>query len=341
MRIFTIISAVCLILANATAIAQDPNFSQFFVSPLTLNPALTGKFNGTFRVAGNYRDQWPAISNAFVTSTASFDMPILTGRISELDTWGVGVMAMTDRTANGILTTNTISVTTAYHKGLDENGLHQLGIGFQGTYSNKRLDGNKLNFEKELDPFGGWTFPSGEAIDGQVVNVKYFDFSLGALYNGSTDGYNNFYLGLSAYHINKPQESFTGVYYTLNPRITAHAGGAIPLGDRSSTIYLSSLFSRQAAANNIVLGGAAGFNINGDEENPTNFYAGLWTRFNNVNDAVIPYIGLEFGGFRLGASYDVNISSLKTASQSRGGIEISLIYINRPPEYKGIPCPRF
>src|ERR1041385_6461227 len=88
------------------SVAQDPNFSQFFVSPLTLNPALTGKFNGDFRIAGNYRDQWPAISKAFVTSTASFDAPILRNRISELDTWGVGVMAMTDKTANGILSTN-------------------------------------------------------------------------------------------------------------------------------------------------------------------------------------------------------------------------------------------
>jgi type IX secretion system PorP/SprF family membrane protein len=341
MRKLIILMAVCLMLKTTMVRAQDPNFSQFFVSPLTMNPALTGKFNGNFRVAGNYRDQWPAISNAFVTSTVSFDAPIMRNKISELDTWGVGVMAMTDKTANGILSTNSISLTTAYHKGLDEDGLHQLGIGFQGTYTNKRLDGTKLNFENELDSLGGWTNHSGEIIDDQVINVNYFDFSVGALYNGSTDGYNNFYLGVSAYHVNKPQESFTGVYYTLNPRFTVNAGGAIPLGDRSKTIYLSSLFSRQAAASNIVLGGAVGFNVNGDEENPTNFYAGLWTRFNNVNDAAIPYIGLEFGGFRLGASYDVNISSLKTASQSRGGIEISLIYINLPPGNKGIPCPRF
>lgn len=340
MRKLFILAAICLSLATQV-IAQDPNFSQFFVSPLTLNPALTGKFNGNFRVSGNYRDQWPAISNAFITSTASLDLPILRSRLSELDTWGVGVMAMTDRTANGILTTNSISFTTAYHKGLDEDGLHQLGIGFQGTYTNKKLDGTKLNFENELDSLGGWTNQSGETIDGQMVNLGYFDFSVGALYNGSTDSYNNFYLGVSAYHINKPKESFTGIYYTLNPRVTVHAGGAFPIGDRSKTIYVSSLFSRQAAANNIVLGGAAGFNVNGDEDNPTNFYAGLWTRFNNVNDAVIPYVGLEFGGFRLGASYDVNISALKTASQSRGGIEISLIYINLPVGSKGVPCPRF
>ena len=91
----------------------------------------------------------------------------------------------------------------------------------------------------------------------------------------------------------------------------------------------------------VVAGGAVGFLLNGDEEKPNSFYAGLWTRFNNVNDALIPYVGLEFGDFRLGASYDVNISTLKTASQSRGGLEISLIYIKRPPGARGVPCPRF
>lgn len=340
MRKLNLIILYSLLLTVAKA--QDPNFSQFFVSPLTLNPALTGKFNGDFRIAGNYRDQWPSISKAFITSTVSFDLPILRASISELDTWGVGVLAMTDKTANGILSTNLISITTAYHKGLDEDGLHQLGIGFQATYNTKRLDGTKLNFEDELDQFGGWTIPSGEPINDRMLNLDYFDVSAGILYNGSTDGYNNFYLGASAYHLNKPRESFTGdIFYTLNQRYTIHAGGAIPIGDATRTVYLSSLYSYQAGANNIVLGGAMGFALNDEPDNPSNFFAGVWTRFNNVNDAIIPYLGLEFNGFRLGASYDVNISSLKTASQSRGGLEVSLIFIKRPPGSRGIPCPRF
>lgn len=340
MRKLNLIILYSLLLTAAKA--QDPNFSQFFVSPLTLNPALTGKFNGDFRIAGNYRDQWPSISKAFITSTVSFDLPILRASISELDTWGVGVLAMTDKTANGILSTNLISITTAYHKGLDEDGLHQLGVGFQATYNTKRLDGTKLNFEDELDQFGGWTIPSGEPINDRMLNLDYFDVSAGVLYNGSTDGYNNFYLGASAYHLNKPRESFTGdIFYTLSQRYTVHAGGAIPIGDATRTVYLSSLYSHQAGANNIVLGGAMGFALNDEPDNPSNFFAGVWTRFNNVNDAIIPYLGLEFNGFRLGASYDVNISSLKTASQSRGGLEISLIFIKRPPGSRGIPCPRF
>ena len=87
-----------------------------------------------------------------------------------------------------------------------------------------------------------------------------------------------------------------------------------------------------------MLGGALSLNASGDVDAPTNVYLGSWMR---LNDAIIPYIGLEFGGLRIGASYDVNISSLKAATNNRGGSEISIIYIKKPAEMKGIPCPKF
>ena len=328
------------VLMKMQMFAQDPHFSQFFSSPLTLNPALTGKFDGVFRAAGNYRDQWPAISKAFVTSTLSLDAPMLTNKINPNDVWGVGLMAMTDKTANGILNSNYISVSTSYHKGLDEDGYHQLGFGFQGTYASKRLDGSQLKFENELALDGTWTLPSNEPVDGRNVNINYFDFNAGVLYNGSTDGTNNFYLGASMYHINRPKESYFGSgYYTLNPRLTVHGGGYFKVGE-TTTLHLTALYSQQAGAHETVLGGAVAFNLNNDQvEEPTNFYIGSWLR---LNDAIIPYVGLEWGDFRLGMTYDVNYSSLKVGSQSRGGIEVSLIYIKKPASgRKGIPCPKF
>ncbi|PWT78367.1 MAG: hypothetical protein C5B59_01985 [Bacteroidetes bacterium] len=325
--------------------SQDPAFSQFFASPLTLNPALTGKFNGVVRVAGNYRNQWPSINNAFITSTVSVDGGILKSKLPETDVWGLGLMAMTDKTANGILSSNYISLSTAYHKNIDENGWQQIGIGFQGTYANKRLDGTKLNFEDELDQQGGWTIPSQEVIDGHQVNINYFDMNVGVLYNGSSNGENNFYFGASAYHITRPKESFTGNgYYILHPRITFHGGYSFPLSSSNTTNYLhfSGLFSKQANATDAMLGGAWSVNANNNDANPINVYLGSWVRFSNLTDAIIPYVGLDVGSFTFGLSYDVNVSSLKTASQSQGGIEISLIYIKKPSDgRRPIPCPKF
>jgi type IX secretion system PorP/SprF family membrane protein len=332
-----------LLVLGTTLQAQDPGFSQFFASPLTLNPALTGKFNGLLRVAGNYRNQWPSINNAFITSTVSVDAPIMRSRLPENDTWGIGLMAMTDKTASGVLSSNFLSFSTAYHKSLDEDGLHQIGVGFQGTYANKSLDGTRLTFEDGLQLDGTWIRSPTEAINSEFINVHYFDMNLGVLYNASTNGNNNYYFGASAYHLNHPRESFLGVD-TINvpTRLTLHGGGYFPVAGSPSTLYVSALFNRQAGAHDFVLGGAWEVTADADEQSPTNFYAGLWARISNVTDAVIPYVGMDFGNFNLGVTYDVNVSALKTASESRGGIEISLIWIKKPSDgRKGVPCPRF
>jgi type IX secretion system PorP/SprF family membrane protein len=333
-----ILSVVLILMAACNSHAQDPNFSQFFASPLTLNPALTGKFDGVFRVAGNYRNQWPSINNAFVTATASVDASVLKNRIPEFDQFGVGVMAFTDKSGNGVLQHNYLALSTAYHKALDENGYHQIGLGFQGTYVSKTLDRTGLKFEDMLRS-DGFTGLTSESFSGTNINVSYFDMNLGVLYNGTTDGSNNYYVGASMYHVGRPKESFKEGNYLLEPRLTIQGGGRVPVGQYNS-LHFSAIHSRQANAVNTVLGGAYMLGINQDEYNPTNLYLGTWYRF---GDALIPYIGLEFGEFHLGATYDVNISSLKPASNMRGGAEFSLIYIKKPsdPNAKKLNCPKF
>lgn len=336
-KLFLLILAVAAILKETSA--QDPNFSQFFVSPLSLNPALTGKFDGVFRIAGNYRNQWPTINNAFKTGTASVDFHILKNKIPETDRFGVGVLALTDKSGNGILNNNYFSMSTAYHKGLDEDGNHQLGVGFQGTYGASQVDGTKLNLGDELDQNGTWTNPTMDPFNNQVFNKKYFDLAAGIFYNGSTNDWNNFYLGVSMYHINKPRESFSDALFYLNARTTFQAGGYFPVGE-TTTLHLTALHSHQGKATNTVVGGALAFNLNDDDLYPTNLYAGTWMR---LKDALIPYLGLEFGDFRFGISYDVNISALKAASNTRGGIEVSLIFIKQPsdPNARKLNCPKF
>ena len=335
-----IIYLLTLILGGSLALrAQDPNFSQFFASPLTLNPALTGKFDGDFRVAGNYRNQWPTIENAFLTKTVSLDFGLLRNRIPLTDNMGIGVLAMSDVAGDGILSTNYGGLAFSYHKGLDEDGNHQLGVGFQGAYINKRLDVTKVIFADQLTPLG-FTGVTSEIFDNRQLSVGYFDLGAGLLYSGTTDGYNNFYLGASMYHLNRPKESFQGGQYILNTRTTLQAGGRIPVGGGYHFIHVAANHSMQAKASNTVVGAAFSYNVNRSDEDPVNIYLGSWYR---LKDAVIPYVGLEFKGIRIGASYDANTSLLKPASNSRGGMEISLIYIKKhsDPSLKRLNCPKF
>ena len=93
-----------------------------------------------------------------------------------------------------------------------------------------------------------------------------------------------------------------------------------------------------------VFGGALEITASADVNYPVNFYLGAWMRVNNLTDAVIPYIGLDYGSFSLGMTYDVNVSAFKVATQGRGGLEISLIYLLKHADgqsVQAVQCPRF
>ncbi len=315
--------------------AQDPHFSQFFASPLTLNPAFTGKFDGQLRFAANHRDQWPSIPKAYVTTSASLDFSILKNKIPSGDVFGIGFSGLSDQSADAALKLNYGSVSLSYHKALDENGYNTIGGGFQATYSSAILDFTKLTFEDQLTQ-NGFTGTTNETLS-NGNNQNYVDVNAGILYSGSSDGINNFYLGASVYHINRPNLSFIDKVWNLSPRLTVHGGGSFPVTDILN-INISAIHQVQNKASETLIGAALSANLNNDTQNPSSVYFGSWIRF---NDAIIPYVGIEVNGLRIGASYDINTSSLKAATSSRGGSEFSLIFIKKAAQTQGIPCPKF
>ncbi|MHB1922824.1 MAG: PorP/SprF family type IX secretion system membrane protein [Chitinophagaceae bacterium] len=329
---------LCFCLLGHICWAQDPHFSQFFASPLTLNPAFTGYFTGDLRVAGNYRNQWSSIATPFVTGTVSLDLGILKNVINPNDIFGVGIMALYDQTGGGGLQEDYLAVSTAYHKALDPVGNSTLGLGFQVALVQKRLDFSKLIFENQLTSQGfDPTLPNGEYFSNP--QISYPDYNVGILYNNQLGDNSNVYLGASYYHISRPQESFLGGNNRISSRFTVHGGGSFPL-ESGIQFYTSGLFMQQGSATEIDVGGALGFLVNGIPEAPTILYLGSWYRY---ADALNPYVGLEVNNIRVGVSYDVNVSSLQSASMHRGGMEISLIYIQTHPQgnQKHLVCPKF
>ena len=339
LRYSTVVFLILLISTSSELVySQDPHFSQYFSSPLTLNPAYTGKFDGAFRLSANQKNQWPSINNAFTTSTVAYDFSIFNNRIGYYDTWGVGILAVNDKTGNNFIKNNFYSISTAYSKALDEAGRNQLTLGFQGTVAQKKLDISGADFEDELSS-DGFTGSTSEFFGANPLTLNYFDLNVGILYAMSTNDENSIYVGGSFYHVNKPNDSFQGGTLSLNPRTTIHGGTYLPMGLYSS-FNASFIYQNQANASEFLGGAALSHNLNQNYDSPTELYAGAWYR---IGDAIIPYLALETKGIRVGFTYDINISSLRPASMSRGGAEISIMYTAkfRDPFKKRINCPKY
>ncbi len=337
-RILALLSLAALL--PSTLQAQDAHYSQYFVAPLSVNPALTGFMDGTARAMLNYRSQWASANNAFTTTTASADGIILQSKIPQGDRLGIGIMAMSDKVADGLMQNNYVAVGTAYHKALDQEGHYSLGVGFQATYAQRSIDGSKIILNDQLDRFGQFSLSSTDAAKG-VSNLRrnYLDVAAGILFKARINERNQFYLGASAYHLARPKVTFMDAVQLYVPlRLTFNGVYEAKLGDMVS-LSLLGLYTQQEAASELTAGAIATIGRSYREYDPTPiFYAGLLYR---NQDAFIPYVGVEHWDVRLGFSYDYNVSALSAATRGQGGMEISLQYLLRIPPNKKIQylCP--
>lgn len=318
-------------LFSASLKAQDIHFTQYFTSPLTLNPAMTGLVADDLRFSGNYRSQWASVSpNPYVTATMSFDIATLKGKLPEGDALGLGFLGLYDKSGSGGLTNTTVGLSMSYHKAFGRDRQQHLSIGMQGMLVQKNINFAKLTFEDQYDANSGTLmYTTNEFFNN--ADLTYPDFNFGAMYSGKVADYATFYLGYSYYHLTQPVETFIGgtSSHKIHPRHTGYIGGSFDMNP-NTVLYASGLYQAQAGAQEVVLGAAVGFVLNPghdmEYQKNTTFYLGGWYRY---QDAVAPYVGLEWSKMRLGISYDVNISSLTPATRSVGAYEVSLIYFGR------------
>jgi len=329
LRLFALFfSLICLVQAEA----QDAHFSQFYASPLTLNPALTGLFAGEGRISSTYRNQWQSISNPFTTGTVAFDTRALRRVFKEQNVFGLGGMALYDQSNNGGLRSRYLAFTAGYNQQLDKYGHHRLGIGFQASFVSKTIDYTKFLFSRQFTPIGfDASLPTGEPRS--TLGVNYPDMGTGILYSGISNTEQQWYIGASYYHITRPNESMTGGDAKLSPRTTIHAGYNFSVNEMSK-LYFSGLVMNSAITSEIMLGSIYQRYLDFYEKK-SSFLGGVYYRH---NESIIPYAGLESGDFQIGLSYDINISSLKTASESRGGFELTLQYVfAKDPSKNAVP----
>jgi type IX secretion system PorP/SprF family membrane protein len=316
--------------------AQDANFSQFFSSPLTLNPANTGNFNGSLRLAGNFRNQWASFNNAFSTTTFSVDAPILLTKMAPYNRLSIGLNALTDQSGNGLLKQNYLAGSFAFKKGFDADARHSLSLGFQAAYGSANFNSGLAKFEDQLTP-GGFLLSTSEPLQISNTYKKIVDLNSGLIYNASNEKGRSFYIGAAVNHILEPVTTNLNSDYYTKRRYTVHGGGYFPVGE-NATVHASFQFQQQGDYREIILGGAASYFINGKSTSYYELYLGTWLRY---NDAIIPYVGVEYNLLRFGFSYDINYSSDKTAGTYYRTAEFSIIKVFNSNKENVINCPKF
>jgi len=333
---FTILTAISL-----QAAAQDIHFSQFYASPLNLNPALTGKVNGDYRISAIYRGQWwgEFKQKTYSTPSVSFDMPFIVGK-KKKDAIGVGLNLLADQTNGGRLNTTTFLVSVAYHKGLGKENKHQLSLGVQGGYVMKQLKSNDFTFGDQITNGQLNGNPTTESFANN--NSNYPDFNVGLFYNGQIVKKLTFFAGYSFSHLTTPSEEFRGnISNELPFKQIVHGGLQWDMTEKFS-MYPGVLFQLQSKAREINFGTNFGWHFLNTDTKRATFFFGGWYR---LQDAAIAMVGLEYNRFRVGVSYDITTSDLNTANNLRGGFEISAMYtglFSKPTDNNiFLFCPRY
>ncbi len=323
--------AIALSIACLGTHAQvDPHFSQYYVYPSWLNPALTGAFDGSYRLSGIYRSQWGNVSSPFTTSGVTADF-------TTEKNINYGGSILHQEAGNGGYKYTTAYLDVAY-TGLKfgAGNFQRIAFGFQGGVIQRRFDMSKMTFGDQWNPITGYNPGSTSADVPNRTSASSFDMGFGALYFDARPGKKaNFYLGAAASHITQPTDQFSATGDAKLPvRYTVHTGVRLALSDELS-ITPNALYLRQGTATEKMIGAYAQI-----KAPAVDLLIGGNYRF---NDAFSPFIGFNFKNFMIGASYDVNTSDLGRLVNGSNAFELSLTFFGRKkvktPEEEFV-CPR-
>jgi type IX secretion system PorP/SprF family membrane protein len=318
---------VLMLIACLNASGQDHLYSQFYNAPIYLNPALTGQFDGDFRVSLLYRNQYTTSGNNsnYLTASADYTLPEYNS--------AVGLMFNRSSEGNAFLNANNVAGVYSYTIGGDD---YILSFGLQVGISNRSIDYSKLIFDDQIDPTIGIIPGATSAADALTFNSKYyFDAGFGINYV-----LGSFMAGGSLQHLNGPDDSFTGVPEKLPIRGTAYAAYRFDLfpdanldDEEKSYIIPSAVLYRQSTSQVVTAG---------LEYKQRKFAVGLFYRSGGISGPSAVVVTLVFDLFnnsdtgeklKFGLSHDITTTGLNysnTSGTTEGSLNYQTINENRP-----------
>jgi type IX secretion system PorP/SprF family membrane protein len=315
---------------TASVFAQDIHFSQMEFSPLTLNPGLAGA-NSPMQGIVNYRSQWSSVATPFKTIAASFDARFNENKRNKSGIIAGGLNFFNDQSGDLQVNTTNVNVNLAYHLILDQTST--LGLGIYTGFGQRSINPNGGRWGSQYD---GMTY-DGMIDPGETFNsasFSYLDAGTGLLYAYRRNkGYmtQNDQLAVNAgfamYHLNRPKYSFiNATNEKLYFRYSAFVNAEIGIQNTRGSVLPGVYFQQQGPAMELMYGLyykyilSEGSRFTGFTR-PMSLSLGIFNRF---RDAMAAKIMFEFDQYSAGFAYDINVSSLSTVSNSKGGFELFL-----------------
>jgi type IX secretion system PorP/SprF family membrane protein len=347
---FLVLTAICTL--PFTSYGQDPHFSQFYASPLNLNPALAGTAAGNYRVSVNYRDQWRgALDNPLKTFGASGDLKhMMNDRQNRPDILAGGFMFFSDQVSDFDLNTNQIALVGAYHKSLSQNYDNYIGIGVQFGLNQKSINYEDLFFQDQFNAIDGFDLQTGELLPAN--NFAFLDFVVGLNYSTAPRKGVKYYGGVSFAHLSSPNISFYRSDESPNPdlikenklhrKLSAYVGASLQT-TQALEVQPRALLLLQGPHMEVNLG--TNFRHKITERGGTYLHFGPWLRLSRDEESVgveslVFSVGYEIENFMLGISYDHSVSDLVNDRKGLNALEISISYLGEVDNNDGF-CPTF
>ena len=321
------------------ALCQDINFSQFSEVPLLRNPALAGIFEGDYRVTTAFRSQWQSVTNGFKTLGLGLEYKRPVG-INSHDYYTIGVQVTNDLAGDSRLSRLQVFPVFNYHKSINSEKDTYLSAGITGGPVMQRFDPSNLTFD---DQFVNGAYSPTNPTQQVFTNnrLTFWDLTAGVNFSSVLGENTRYYFGVGYFHLTRPKVAFQKQYdIKLNPKWMLNGGLSRNISDADKLIFYADYFMQGGSRQ--IQGGLLLNHDFTEQANKTAITGGLFYRY---KDAIVPVIQIEYTQMLLGISYDVNISKLKSASQLRGGYEITLSYKGFRNNYNSASdktrCPTF
>ncbi len=325
-----------LLLAGSLS-GQDIHYSQFYNSPLNVNPAKTGIFNGDKRLNLSYRSQWRSVPVPWTTFSGSFDRKFYP-KYGKQHFWSAGVLFNYDSQGDiaDINLTN-FNVTGSWTKILNENNLFTIG-GILG-YATRGFDFNSLTFDNQ---WNGQEFDSNLSAEENfdTERTSFIENGLGLNYRWQKTSRTKLDLGVGGYHLIRPGISFRDDDdVKLSRRISFTGVGSFELS-RKLDIQVNGLYQFQEDSNELILSALGKLYINQQRGKELVLHLGIGWR---SGKSLFPIVALQHRQMYVSLNYDVDLTDFAEIHNQRrpSSFEMHFNYIITDVKPKVKVCPIF